>query len=219
MKILKGFKYRLTPTEYQTNMLRQHAGNTRFIWNYFLSNNIDDYKEEGKFNFGHAMITSLPKLKEEFEFLKLSFSQSLQTVGRQLDQTLKRFLKEHKSNPKVGFPVFKKKALERDSFHCPQKWYVCKSFVQIPKIGKVKWIKHRNLQGKPKSITITQDGDHWYCSVLCEVKVKEQDFKEDNLVGIDVGLKDFAMFSDGDKIKRERFTNKYKKKLAKVQRS
>jgi len=218
MKVYKGFKYRLNPTEYQHNALKQHAGNTRFLWNHLLSENIEYYKKEKKFNFGYVMITSLPKLKKEFDFLNLSFSQSLQSVGRQLNQTLSRFLKEHKSNPKIGFPVFKKKSLEKDSFHCPQKWYVCKSFVQIPKIGKVKWIKHRNMEGKPKSITITQDGDHWYCSVLCEVIVKEKKFEKDNLVGIDVGLKNFAMFSDGDKIKRERFIKKYEKELTKAQR-
>lgn len=68
MKIYKGFKYRLNPTEYQHNVLKQHAGNTRFLWNHLLSANIDYYKEEGKFNFGHVMITSLPKLKEEYDF-------------------------------------------------------------------------------------------------------------------------------------------------------
>ena len=114
--------------------------------------------------------------------------------------------------------MFKKKALERDSFHCPQKWYVCKGFVQIPKIGKVRWAKHRNLQGKPKSITITQDGDNWYCSVLCEIEIHEKKKEKDNMVGIDVGLKDFAVLSDGEVIKRQRFTKDNEKRLSKEQR-
>jgi len=219
MKILKGFKYRLYPTKFQHNALKQHAGNTRFIWNHFLAENIKYYEKHKKFNFSHAMITSIPKLKEEHDFLKLSFSQSLQTVGRHLNDAIVRYLKGLKTGEDVGFPVFKKKSKQKDSFHCPQKWYVCKGFVKIPKIGKVKWVKHRNFQGKPKSITITQDGDQWYCSVLCESNIKEQEFKQDNLVGIDVGLKDFAILSDGNKIKRQRFTKRYENKLRKEQRS
>jgi len=82
MIIHKGFKYRLDPNQQQKQLLLQHGGNARFLWNNLLANNIEYYKEEGKFNFGHVMITSLPSLKEEHDFLKLSFSQSLQTVGR-----------------------------------------------------------------------------------------------------------------------------------------
>ena len=213
MIIHKGFKYRLKPTMEQKKHLLQHAGNTRFLWNHLLSENINYYKEEGKFNFSHVMITSLPKLKEEHEFLKLSVAQSLQTVGRQLDKALRDSFKKIK-----GFPKFKKKLLERDSFHCPQKWGLHRKDVQIPKLGKVQWIKHRALQGKPKSITITQDGNHWYCSVLCEVEIKERENKPDNIVGIDVGLKEFAVLSDGEVIHNERITKKYEDKLSKEQR-
>jgi len=217
MIIHKGFKYRLKPTPEQKQMFLQHAGNTRFLWNNLLANNIEYYKKEGKFNFGYVMVTSLPKLKEEHEFLKLSVAQSLQSVGRQLDNTLSRFLKERKKS-NVGFPNFKKKSLQRDSFHCPQKWKLKKGSVRIPKIGFVKWVKHRSLQGKPKSITITQDGNHWYCSVLCEIEIKEKKKRNENIVGIDVGLKDFATLSDGSFIRRHRFTKQYEDKLTKEQR-
>jgi len=218
MIIHKGFKYRLDPTTEQKQMFLQHGGNTRFIWNSLLANNIEYYNKEGKFNFGHVMITSLPKLKEEYEFLKLSFSQSLQTVGRQLNDTLTRFLRERKTNNSIGFPKFKKKNIERDSFHCPQKWKLEKRYVKIPKIGKVKWIKHRPLQGRPKSITITQNGDQWYCSVLCEITTKDKPNKNKNIIGVDVGLKDFSVFSDGNIIKRQKFTKKYEDKLSQKQR-
>jgi len=209
----KGFKYRLDPSLEQKQQLLQHAGNTRFLWNQWLFKNIEYYKEEKKFIFSHEMIISLPKLKEEFEFLKLSGSQSLQTVGRQLDSALRDSFKKTK-----GFPRFKKKALERDSFHCPQGWKQTKKYIKIPKIGSIRWIKHRPLQGQAKSITITQDGNQWYCSVLCEVEVKEKRKKKKNIIGIDVGLKDFAVLSDGEVIKRQRFTKDYEKRLMKEQR-
>lgn len=71
-----------------------------------------------------------------------------------------------------------------------------RSSVFIPKAGEVRWIKHRPLQGKPKHIIISQDGERWYCSVTCEVKVQEKEKKIDNLVGVGLGLKVFATLSD-----------------------
>jgi len=213
MLIQKGFKYRLRPIKEQKQKLLQHGGNARFVYNYFLKQNIDYYKETNKFKFYHELATSLPKLKQELPFLKKSFSQSLQMVIRHLDKALKDSFKKEK-----GFPSFKKKHLLSDSFTCPQKYRLSNGFVFIPKIGEVKWIKHRPLEGKPKSITISQDGNNWYCSVLCEYDVKEQEKKSDNIVGCDVGLTEFATLSDGTVINNPKHLKKYEKKLASEQR-
>ncbi len=213
MLIQKGFKYRLKPTKEQKQMLLQHGGNARFVYNYFLKQNIDYYKETKKFKFYHELATPLPKLKQEFPFLKESFSQSLQMVTRHLDKALKDSFKKEK-----GFPSFKKKHFLNDSFTCPQKYRLGNGFVFIPKIGEVKWIKHRPLQGKPKSITISQDGNNWYCSVLCEHEIKEQEKKSDNIVGCDVGLKNFLTLSDKTVINNPKHLKKYEGKLASEQR-
>jgi len=74
------------------------------------------------------------------------------------------------------------------------------------------------LEGTPKHITITQDGNDWYCSVLCECYIEEQEKKMDNVVGIDVGLKEFAVFSDGTVIPNPKHLYQYEDKLAKAQR-
>jgi putative transposase len=211
--IQKGFKFRLYPTKEQEQKLLQQGGNARFLWNYFLKQNEDYYKETKKFKFYYELAVSLPKLKEEYKFLEESFSQSLQMVARQFDRALKDFIRKGKR-----FPVYKKKVLMRDSFTCPQTWRVAKGFVFIPKIGEVRWVKHRPLQGKPQTITISQDGTCWYCSVLCEYKVKEQEKKSKNVVGCDVGLKVYATLSDGTVIDNPKHLKKYEKKLAKEQR-
>ena len=213
MLIQQGYKYRILPTKEQEESLLQCGGNARFLWNYALKTNQDYYKETGKFKFYHELAVSLPKLKEEHTFLKESFSQSLQMVLRQFDKALKDSFKKEK-----GFPSFKKKMLLNDSFTCPQKWRLGKGFVFIPKIGEVKWIKHRAMKGKPKSTTISQDGDKWYCSVLCEYTIPDKAKKCDNIVGCDVGLKEFAILSDGTIISNPRHTKKYENKLAKEQR-
>jgi putative transposase len=213
MLIQRGYKYRILPTKEQEESLLQCGGNARFLWNYALKTNQDYYKETGKFKFYHELAVSLPKLKEEHPFLKESFSQSLQMVLRQFDKALKDSFKKKK-----GFPSFKKKMLLNDSFTCPQKWRLGRGFVFIPKIGEVKWIKHRAMKGKPKSITISQDGDKWYCSVLCEYTIPDKAKECDNIVGCDVGLKEFAILSDGTVISNPRHTKKYENKLAKEQR-
>lgn len=213
MLIQQGYKYRILPTKEQEESLLQCGGNARFLWNYALKTNQDYYKETGKFKFYHELAVSLPKLKEEYPFLKESFSQSLQMVLRQFDKALKDSFKKKK-----GFPSFKKKMLLNDSFTCPQKWRLEKGFVFIPKIGEVKWIKHRAMKGKPKSITISQDGDKWYCSVLCEYTIPDKAKECDNIVGCDVGLKEFAILSDGTVISNPRHIKKYENKLAKEQR-
>lgn len=213
MLIQQGYKYRILPTKEQEKSLLQCGGNTRFLWNYALKTNQDYYKETGKFKFYHELAVSLPKLKEEYPFLKESFSQSLQMVLRHFDKALKDSFKKEK-----GFPSFRKKMLLSDSFTCPQKWRLGNGFVFIPKIGEVKWIKHRAMKGKSKSITISQDGDKWYCSVLCEYTIPDKAKKCDNIVGCDVGLKEFAVLSDGTVISNPRHIKKYENKLAKEQR-
>jgi putative transposase len=213
MLIQRGYKYKILPTKEQEESLFQCGGNTRFLWNYVLKINQDYYKETGKFKFYHELAVSLPKLKEEYPFLKESFSQSLQMVLRHFDKALKDSFKKEK-----GFPSFKKKMLLNDSFTCPQKWRLGRGFVFIPKIGEVKWIKHRVMKGKPKSITISQDGGKWYCSVLCEYAVSDKAKECDNVVGCDVGLKEFATLSDGTIISNPKHTKKYENKLAKEQR-
>jgi len=213
MLIQRGYKYKILPTKEQEESLLQCGGNTRFLWNYVLKINQDYYKKTGKFKFYHELAVSLPKLKEEYPFLKESFSQSLQMVLRQFDKALKDSFKKEK-----GFPSLKKKMLLSDSFTYPQKWRLGRGFVFIPKIGEVKWIKHRAMKGKPKSITISQDGGKWYCSVLCEYTVPDKAKECDNVVGCDVGLKEFATLSEGTVISNPRHTKKYENKLAKEQR-
>ena len=214
MKVHKGFKFRLYPTQEQESMLFQQAGNTRFLWNKLLESNIKTYKDTQKFQFSYEMITSLPKLKDEFEFLKLSFSQSLQQVGRQLDKALKDSFKHLR-----GFPKFKKRG-NKDSFTVPQKFCCNKTSVKLPKIGKVKWIKHRNWEGNPKFLTVSRDGKQWYCSITCEVNLSDKQLptNTENIVGIDVGLKKFATLSDNTSISNPRHLNKKLDKLKREQR-
>ena len=237
MKIYKGFKFRLVPTKEQESILSQQVGNARFLWNKLLESNLQTYKETQKFQFSYDMIMGLPKLKDKFEFLKLSFSQSLQQVGKHLDKALKHSFKKEiirkravkitkaKTNKQkvkafnYGKPNFKKKR-QFDSFTVPQTFSIHSKFVKLPKIGKVKWTKHRKIQGNPKFLTISRDGKQWYCSVTCEVNLPDKQYSQtfENIVGVDVGLKEFATFSNNTIISNPRHLNKQLDKLKREQR-
>lgn len=213
MLLQRGYKYKILPNKEQVKALLQCGGNARFLWNYAVKVNQDYYKKTGKFIFYYELSASLPKLKEKFPFLKESFAQSLQTVLLHFDKALKDSFKKQK-----GFPSFKKKMLLNDSFTCPQRWRLEKDFIFIPKIGEVKWIKHRAMKGKPKSITISQDGNNWYCSVLCEYFISDKEKEINNIIGCDVGLKEFVTLSDGTIISNPRHIKKYEKRLIKEQK-
>jgi putative transposase len=91
--------------------------------------------------------------------------------------------------------------------------------VYIPKVGEVEWIKHRPIKGKVKHITVKQDGDQWYCSVNVEIKAKIPTIKDENIVGIDFGLKTYATMSDGEVVDNPKVLNKYQRKLKRATRS
>jgi putative transposase len=133
MRILKAYKFRLYPTDEQKHLLAQQGGNCRWLWNHFLDLNQKEHAKSGKFIFAHDLITSLPNLKKEYDWLGNSFSQSLQQVGRHFDRALKDCFNKSK-----GFPTFKKKSLMRDSFTIPQKYRIDRTFVFIPKVGEIK---------------------------------------------------------------------------------
>lgn len=216
IKKWKAYKFRLMPTYVQEKLLRQHGGNARFVWNYFLCVNKEEYTKNKKFIFGYDLIALLPKLKKEYNFLSVSFGHSLQAVGRHFGCALRNFFNDES---KKGFPVLKKKSFERDSFTIPDRFRIGKNFVFVPKIGEIKLIKHRAIKGKIKYLTIKQDGDQWYCSANVEVKSKiSSKIKKDKIIGIDVGLKVLATHSDGEIVNNEKILNNYDRKLKRHQR-
>ena len=199
-------KYRLYPTKEQEQQLRQFCGSTRWLWNYMLDLNQKQYQINKTFVFVFEQKRLIPELKKTNPWLKETPSQALQQVCFQLDHALKAVWKSG-----FGFPKFKAKNRSQDSFYVPQTGTHIKitdSGIVIPKLGAIKWKMHRPLpvQGKPKSITITRDNRHWYVSVLCEIpEVDSKPIELAKCVGIDLGITDFAILSNGTKVKSPRF--------------
>ena len=213
----KAFKFRLVPTPEQEVLLSKHFGCTRFVYNYFLKEKQQHYLDNKKtLNFNNCC-SSLTKLKKEesYNWLKEVNAQSTQAALKNLENAYQSFFRK-----KSKFPRFKKKS-NKNSFHIPQHVYLKdKNHIQIPKFKEgLKFIIHRELKGEIKSATISRDpSGKYYISILCVVERPNKGLKTGKNIGIDLGLKDFLITSEGKRYSNPRFLKKYQKKLAKAQK-
>lgn len=210
-------QYRLYPTKNQAQILDQWIGASRWIWNYMLSQNITKYKEEQKFVFVYEMNNQLPELKKqpETEWLKLVPSQAIQQKCQTLDTALKRSFKKTS-----GFPRFKSRKTDTSGITLPQGYKFHGNRINFPKLKGVKVKKHREVDGKQGACTIIKDrvGDY-FVSILYEINEFAPPVDQIySSIGIDVGLKEFAITSDAEIIENHKFFRRSAKKLTKLQR-
>lgn len=208
----KGQKFRIYPTDEQIQFIHQNEGNARFVWNTLLAYLIESYEKDKNFKFPtrNELTKMVTGLKKEHEFLKYSESTSLQFVARTLHDTFVKFF-----NKKAGFPKFKRKSysgsftmqknaknIRKESNH----------FFKIPKIKGLLKSQRIKLDGKIKKATISfTPSGKYYLTVL--VECESQTFpKTGDKIGIDIGLIDFVVLSNGIKEKMPRFHNQHKHK-------
>jgi len=213
--IHKTYKLKLYPNKEQAELMSKHFGSTRFVWNYFLAERKQSYLESKKSLSYHDNARTLVALKktDEFSWLKDVNSQSLQSSLKDLDTAYGRFFKKQ-----AMFPKFKKKGLCIDSFRCPQNAKIMDGKLQIPKFKPIKLNVHREIEGKMLFVTISKTRtDKYFVAITCEVK-HEPLPESDKAVGIDLGIKDLAVCSDGTVFENIKTTKKYAKQLTYEQR-
>lgn len=200
----KAFKYRLHPNQEQEVLLSKHFGHCRFLWNLALETKTNAYLS-AKVNYSRFDLQKqLVDLKKECEWLKEVNSQSLQSVLQNLDLAYKQFFKG------AGFPKFKSKHTKQ-SFHIPQNVKVEDNRLVIPKFKKkgIKIKLHRSLEGAIKSATISRTPTgKYFVSILCDTGAEclpKPAISEDSTIGVDLGIKDFAVISNGDVIANPKF--------------
>ena len=213
--MLKAFKYKLNPNKEQITLLNKHFGCVRFIFNRYLNERKTEYKNnKNSINYNQTA-SSLTELKktEEFKWLKEVNSQTLQQSLKNLDTAYSNFFKK-----RANFPKFKSKH-DKNSFCVPQFVSIKDNKLFIPKFKQgIDLIYHRKINGTIKQCTITKTcTGEYFVSVLVETTHNKLP-KTGKSVGVDLGLKDFAITSDGFKYKNNRFTKTYAKKLKKAQR-
>jgi putative transposase len=218
MLVSKSFRFRLKPTEKQRVFFAQSSGSCRFIYNWGLAQRIEAYEKDKSTLSYVDQANILPSLKKELEWLRDVPSQSLQQSLKDLDQAYKNFFRRVKKGETPGFPKFKRKGLcESMRFPVPPK-LLDKGHVKLPKIGEVKFIQSREIEGRMRNATVRKEGKHWFISFNCEV---EQTIPENHgsAVGIDRGVAKTLTTSDGvqESIPKESLT-RLDKKLKRLQR-
>lgn len=213
----KAYKYQIYPNKTQQELIQKTFGCTRFVYNYFLDKRINLYKEEKKSMTYNQCSKDLTILKQELEWLKEVDKDSLQKSLKDLDISYKNFFKSN-----FGFPKFKSKKDRHKSYRtsCTNNniKYLIKH-IQLPKLGKLRITDKMIPEGRILNATISQEPDGKYYVSLCCTDVEFEQLPKTNTdVGIDLGIVDFAIQSDGIRISNPRFYEQSEKKLAKLQR-
>lgn len=223
--ITKSFKVRLYPNKRQIEQIEKTFGCCRFVYNYFLAKSIKDYKETGKSNTYNQNSKLLPELKRSTETKWLSEvdSTSLQQSVRNLGKAYDNFFRRVKQGQTPGFPKFKKKNNRKQSYQTvythSTDFKIHSNRIRIRNVGYVRFRSSLDIKGKPVQSTISRTSSGKYYISVCCVDVDCQEFdKTGSVVGIDLGIKDFAITSDGEKIDNPKYLAKSTKKLKRLQR-
>lgn len=211
-----AFRLKLYPTEMQAQRLGQMTGCCRWLWNHFLELNQERYKETKTFVFHAELSKLLPKLKVEHPWLADASAASLQRVAKQLDGALKSCFARG-----TGFPKFKVRGKARESFYVTnQEMRVEDGKVVLPKIGKVKFRTGRLPTGKVMGGTVSFDGDSWWLSIQCLVEVEPavREIQPETAIGVDVGVKELAVVSDGRRFSAPKWLRRRLAQLRRAQR-
>jgi putative transposase len=215
--MLKAYKYRFYPTEEQEKFLARQFGCNRFVYNWALNQKTKAYQETKKGLSRFALDKQLTVLKKELEWLGEVASQPLQQALGNLDKAFTRFFKEKK-----GFPKFKHKhGTQTSSYPQGVKIDFEAGIITLPKVGIVKTVFSRAFEGTIKTTTISRTPTNkYFVSIL--VEVENQNFNhadtEEQALGIDLGLKDFATLSSGEKIAHPKHLEQHLKRLKVLQK-
>lgn len=211
-------KIRIYPNIEQQQQLAKAMGCCRWWWNHALNVCNLTYKETGKGISRSGLNALLPKLKKEHEWLKTDvYSQSLQQTTLNLSRAFINFFEKH-----ARYPRFKSKH-GKQSVGFPQHTSIEGDLIKLPKIGLVKAIFDRRYAGKIKTVIISKDSaDRYFASIIYEVEACfVSQGSTDKILGIDLGIKDFAIVNDGKKTSKyanPRHIKKHEKNLARKQK-
>lgn len=218
MNIHKAYKFRLYPNKEQAILINKTIGCSRFVYNHFLNQWNETYKETGKgLSFGKCS-AQLPSLKKQEEtiWLKEVDSIALQSSLKNLSDSFERFFKKQ-----TKYPRFKSKKNPVQSYTTKAtnvNIAILGNKLKLPKLGLVPFAKSREVEGRILNATIRRNPTgNYFISILVETEVEPLE-KTGSSVGIDVGLKDFAILSDSTIYDNPKFFRSLEKKLSKEQR-
>lgn len=217
-----SYKFRIYPNIEQQTLIQKTFGCSRFVYNHFLAQRIAEYKSTGKAPTRFQQDKTLTLMKKELSWLKEVDSTSLQATLQDLDAAYQNFFRRVKQGEKPGYPRFKSKRDRRQSYKSKcvgTNIKVLGSAVQLPKLGRVKCRISKEVKGRILSATVSQNPSGKYFVALCCTDVEIEPLPSTGAVaGLDMGLKAFAVTSDGVEHPNHKHLAKSERKLARLQR-
>ncbi|MBI1925464.1 transposase [Candidatus Poribacteria bacterium] len=219
--MVKNFKYRIYPKKSQQSRLNQTLEECRWLYNHLLQQRQTEWEEHKQSLSCFGQQRTYKALKQERPTLQTVHSQVLQNVAVRIDLAFKAFFRRVRNGETPGYPRFRGR-LRYDSITYPQYGNGATihpdGSLQLSKIGRLKIVYHRPIEGVPKTVTIQRvSTGKWYATIACEIEENKLP-DNPNAVGIDVGLTRFAVLSTGEVIDNPRFFQAEEKELAKAQR-
>ena len=206
-------RIRIYPTDQQAQKLADQFGCARWAWNNALSVSQEMYHVTGKGLNYHAMAIRLPKLKQEFEWLKEADAQVLQQSLQHLSRAYENFFAK-----RGKYPRFKSKH-GRQSISYPQRVKIDGGRIYLPKVGWVRCIVHREIVGKFKTVTVSRNAcGQFHAAILTDDGADIPSVSTDGkVIGVDVGLTHVAITSDGSKFNNPRHIRSAERNLKRKQ--
>ena len=222
-KLKRAYKIEINPTDKQKAKIHQTIGVSRFIYNFYIAHNKEVYEKEGKFvsgmDFSKWLNNEYIPNNQDMKWIKDVSSKATKQAIMNADKAFRDFFKGSK-----GFPKFKKKKNQDVKAYFPKNnktdWTLERHRVKIPTIG---WVRLKEFGYIPtnsivKSGTVSQKANRYYVSILVEENDTKVSKPTNEGIGIDLGLKDFAICSNGNKFKNINKTSKVKKVEKKLKR-
>jgi putative transposase len=200
--------------------MQKTFGSCRFVFNHYLAKRIEKFKDIKSIMNYNSCSADLTQMKKELVWLKEIDATALQSSLKDLEIAYQNFFRRIKQgDAKAGFPKFKSKKNNRKSYKSKKIIKLNNNTIQLPKLGLVKCEVSKQIEGRIISATISQNpSGKYFVSVLCtEIKIRHFE-KTGAIIGLDLGLKQFMISSDGEKIENPKYLVKSSKKLIKFQR-
>ena len=217
-----SYKFRIYPNRYQENLIQRTFGCCRFVFNHFLAERMEQYKQTKKAPTRFQQDKSLTLLKKELEWLREVDATALQASLQSLDAAYQNFFRRVKQGQKPGYPRFKSKHDHQRSYKSKRvgtNIKVLDKAVQLPKLSLVKCRVSKEVKGRILSATVSQNPSGKYFVSLCCTDAEIAPLPSAGAaVGLDMGLKAFAITSDGAEYPNHKYLVKSQNKLAKLQR-
>lgn len=215
-----SYKFRLYPNTEQETLMRKTFGCCRYTYNRCLAERIDKYKADKQTVSRFQQDKQLTEWKKEMLWLKEVDATALQSAVQNLDTAYQNFFKSVKNGGKFGFPKFKSKHDNRQSYKSKGNIKVFDKAVKLPKLGLVRCAVSKRVSGRILSATVSQNPSGKYFVSLCCTDVDIQPMESTGaVVGVDLGIKDLAITSDGKKYANNNFLRKSEKQLKHLERS